>query len=736
MPKVDIDCVSVALGVGKSAAKKRAVRDNWPYTEIQVRGGRKRLFATETLPKDIREKVEAHLNKQALATVLTHLEPMPSTVPALPAGRPLAPRPDQVTLDGSTGADRDQARAIKVVLQKVSEIEQATRCSVKAACTSLLHSARAGLLPEPLLAMLRQARDRRGLASADGLPSVRSLELWALRQRKGETLVPQKRQPDMTLQMWMVAALELYRRPQKPTLKKVHEQLLERWDGAWGQKPPSYDQVAYFLKRKFSQTDLLLGRYQGSALAARRAYQKRSSAGLEPFIEVHADGWNTHFTAPHPVNGDFVTLEVWHFHELATRFVTRPAIGLTETSAIILKGLENYIRELGVPAVWQTDSTRSVKNKDVEFDPLTSVAARAGISIVHPVKVGNSQANGIAENWNTWIDRESRELATYQHPRMDSLAHRQVRKFTQKMVKAAKSGDWEGRDTNKRAAERAGKGYVFESFAQACDWINAKVDKFNAAPHSSLPRITDPVTGQRRHQSPKEAVAQARAEGIEPMWMAEDDLLDLCRPHYQRKVRRGIVLGYEKQDYSHPDLAHYEGQEVLVAIDIMDGQMVWVKDLQRRVLCQASFVPVTGYRAKSFYEFSLERRMGQQLRRLEGKADKVGERMKPDAIEMQSSTAQVLDMNGLVLTGLPAQTVQTVQTVQLTPAPVAQTTKEHPIEDIAMYLYGDEVARQKDVPPASSTNHDPWIALLMQEEREREEREQQQLEQQAAQGGL
>jgi putative transposase len=712
---------------GTERRVRSALKKNLAVTRNKTRG--KGLeFALKSLPA----ATQQHLYQQTVAAVLAQAPALAAPAPAASAAlvvqssRALA-RPDQITLDGSTGADRDQARAIAVVLRKVAEVEQASACSTKAACTALLASARAALLPEMLLQQLRAARDQRGRASPDGLPSVRSLELWVQRQRKGETLVPQKRQPDMTLQLWMVAALELYRRPQKPTLKMVQEQLAAQWDGTWGIKPPSYDQIVYFFKHKYSQADLLTGRYQGSALAAKRAYQKRSSTGLEPFIEVHADGWNTHFTAPHPTNGDFVTLEVWHFHELATRYVTRPAIGLTETSAIILKGLENYIRELGVPAVWQTDSTRSVKNNNTEFDPLTSVAARAGISIVHPVKVGNSQANGIAENWNTWIDRESRELATYQHPRMDSLAHRQVRKFTDKMVKAAKAGDLEGRDSNKRAAERAGKGYVFDSFAQACDWINAKVDKFNAAPHSSLPRITDPATGQRRHQTPAEAVAQARAEGIEPMWMAEDDIVDLFRLHYQRKVRRGVVLGYEKQDYSHPELAHYEGQEVLVAIDIMDGQTVWVKDLQQRVLCQASFVPVTGYRPKSFYEFSLEKRMGQQLRRLEKKADKVQERMAPDAIEMQSSTAQVLDIHGLVLTGLSASTVA------VTPEPAAETPKEHPITDIAMYLYGDEVARQQDVPPASSPDHDPWIALLMQEEREREAREQQQ--QQAAQGG-
>lgn len=485
-----------------------------------------------------------------------------------------------------------------MVLRKVAEIEAAGARSVKAACHTLIHSARAGLLPPMLVNNLRAARDRRGRTSADGLPSTRALELWVLRAKRGESLVPKQSQPDMALKCWEVAALELKRRPQKPTTRMVCEQLKELWTPAWGAKPPSYDQIVYFFKHKFSNADLLIGQNLGSALSATRAYQRRSTAGVDPFVEVHADGWNTHFRAPHPVNGEFVTYEVWHFHELVTRYVTRPSIGLAESTAVILSGLEGYIRELGVPAVWQTDSTGSVKNKTVEQDPLVSIAARAGISVVHPVKVGNSQANGIAENFNTWLDRESRELATYQHPRMDTLAFKRVRKHTDKMVKEAKAGNLAARDKSKRAAEQAGKGLVFDSYAQARDWIYAKVEKFNNSPHGELPRVSDPVTGKRRNQTPAEAVASAKTAGFEPVHMAETDLIDLFRLHFKRRIKRTAVKAYLSQEYRHSDMGTMEGQDVMVAVDIMDESRVWVKDLSGRLVCEATLVKVTGYRAE------------------------------------------------------------------------------------------------------------------------------------------
>jgi putative transposase len=150
----------------------------------------------------------------------------------------------------STEADRAQGRAVTLVLRKVAEIKAAGAHSVKAACQTLIRNARAGLLPSMLMDNLRTARDKRGRSSPDGLPSARALELWMLRERRGESLVPKKPQPNMVLSPWMVAALVLKLRSQKTTAKMVHEELVANWNAAWGAKPPSYDQVIYFFKHK------------------------------------------------------------------------------------------------------------------------------------------------------------------------------------------------------------------------------------------------------------------------------------------------------------------------------------------------------------------------------------------------------------------------------------------------------------------------------------------------------
>lgn len=605
-------------------------------------------------------------------------------------------------IDAATPAERDQERARGRVLAALERLRADTACSQEAALTTLITSARAGLLPAVTLAALRMARDKRGRKGVmdDGLPSPRSLKRWLSKYRRGERLVAVRRDADGDVKPWYALAVALKRRPQKPTNRWVHEQIVEQWDPEWGAQPPSYDVVCHFFRDKFSRLDALKGQHLGSSLRAHMFYQHRTAAGLAPFVEVHADGWNTHFTAPHPVTGEFVTYEVWHFHDVATRYVTPPSIGLSESFDVIAKGLELCIRVGGVPAVWQTDSTGSVKNARMKLDPVSSIGERAGITIVHPQTVGNSQANGICENFNTYLDREARELATYQGAKMDSLALKRVKKLTEKMVKAARAGDAAAREQMKREAERAGKGLVFDSYAHPVAWINAKIEKFNNLPHRSLPKVSDPVTGKRRHQTPAEALDEARAAGWQPVLLDEASIVDLFRPHIRKAVSRGCVSPFGGQRYHHPDLPHIEGEEVMVAIDIMDWRTVWVKDLQGRLLCEAAFVEATGYRSQSMYEYALEKRARAQIRRKENQIERIGERMAPAAIEAPAAPEIDIAMHLYGDAAEPAAPVEPAVTpeVLLAAAEAGSVTRGaspqrryDDITDLAMYLYGDQI---------------------------------------------
>lgn len=600
--------IAAATGISKRGAEKRAAKERWICEEVAVRGGRQKLFALTDLPKEVAEKVFLHksgFNTQAPAPIIN----------AVPIDAPAA---TNIVLrgapEGLSSGQLDCERARKCLVDFIGDFVGA----VDRAIDRLNADFYAGTLPSHLAWAMNNAW---GKTRKDRRLNRRTYYNWVRLSEARGRLAPKRSGKDMSVKPWYPLLLELRQRPQGSSIKWVAETIANNWNQSWGEKPPSYFAVQRVCKQKLSAIDQLKGRFTGSQLRAHKHWNPRTSEGMVPWQEIHADGWNTHFKAPHPVTGEFVTYEVWHFHDVATRLVTPPGIGLTETYEVVTAGLERCVRFGGMPPIiLQTDSTGVIKGSE----KFGSLADRAGITVVHPVVVGNSQANGIAENFNTWLDREARELATYQAKGMDSLTFKRVNKITEKMVKAEAAGDLDLRDQLRKKAERVGKGLVFTSYAQAVDWINSRFDKWNYKPHRALPKITDPATGNRRHQTPMEAFHTHLENGWKPAGISEDHIVDLFRPHIRCKVSRGAVSPVGNgQRYAYAGLDAHNGEYVSVAVDPMDWATVWVKTLEGELLGIADLIKASGYRAKTTYEIAREKNVNAQLRRNEIKADKI-----------------------------------------------------------------------------------------------------------------
>lgn len=470
-----------------------------------------------------------------------------------------------------------------------------------------------GSLPALLVTAYAEAWEKR---RDNAVLNKKTYENWCNGFKERGHYAPLKKQKDTSEKIWHQMARELFGRPQKPSMRSIERDMKK----ALGTLAPEYEALRFFIKELESQKEGLKGRHKGSALWAKLFYQHRTSEGLVPASLAHADGWNTHFTAPHHVTGEFVTYEVWHYHDVATRYVTTPAIGYTENADVILKGIENFVRELGVPATVQTDSTAIVKKSERFTKAAHSLEERLGMTWVHPVKVGNSRANGIAENFNSsWLDMRSKELATYQNPKsMDSFTFKNIRKLTTHMVKAANAGHVELREQKKREIEKIGKGLVFESHQQACEWIVAICNEFNDRPHSSLKNVLDPVTGKPRHQTPREALNEFINWGWEPVALDEQELIDAFRTHVKVKVRLETVSPWGGMRYANAEhLGHYEGKEVVVSYDATDNRTVWVQKLNGAFICEADLVGATGYMSENAAKAADEKRFQASMRRNE-----------------------------------------------------------------------------------------------------------------------
>ncbi len=710
-----------ALGMGKSAIHTLVTRSEFPApTAAESNGGRpEKRWRIPDLPGAltikgcavaIREPAQQWALQQAIAAVGAAVPPAPTlTNPPAPVSAagalPAIERPERPAgffIPTTERQDRvEWARGL--LLAELNRLMAEAGCSQEAAITTLLTSARVGKLEAGKLAMLKAARDPRGKKGAGGdeFPSPRTIKRFIADQAKGKRLVPAVVAPDMAVKPWHALAVPLRQRPQGGCIKWIHEQIVAQWQPAWG-APVGYDAVARFFRDKFSALDQIKGRWTGSQLRARTFYQHRSSAGMQPWDEIHADGWNTHFTAPHPVTAEYVTYEVWHAHDVATRYVPPFGIGLTENFEVIMKCVENAYRAGGCMAFLQTDSTRIVKlSEKFKTNPATAIADRAGFTIVHPQTVGNSQANGIAENFNTWLDRESRELATYQNPkRMDELSFVRGRRLTAQMVRAAKAGDVATMHAKRHELERTNKGLVLTSYEQTIAWLEEKRQKWNHRPHRSLPKVRCAETGKLRHQTPFEALMQHIEAGWEavlpelPDTSLEQHLVGLFRPHIQLKVRRGTVTPYGGMRYRHAALNEWLDKDVVVAYDMTDWRQVWVKTLKGEPICVADFVEATGYRTFSAKEAAEEKRTAARIRHKERQIE----------AERQAQPGLVVEHRPAILDYLPAERAPEPQLadVRLIDLLPAKTEGERELtfeETCALYMRREEEDGEGEAAP-------------------------------------
>ncbi|MBL8396628.1 MAG: transposase [Candidatus Accumulibacter sp.] len=636
--------IAGAIGVSRQAVHKRAAKENW----AAVKCGRGMAYPIQSLPKPIAEAVQ-------IASLYREIEKMPGPsqetlpVPASSENKTSLPAPNTLPASVDTAPSVRQHDIERARERLLAFVDTYPGGMIRA--IAHLNASRAtGTLPEPLAWAFAHAWDKKPRSEKLSRKTIYNwLEIKSVRGRA----IPKKIQPDLSVKPWYELLLSLLKRPQGSCLTWIAKTIKEQWDPAWGDSPPSYHTIRRTAREKLSAIDQLKGRLTGSQLRAHRHWRPRTANGMRPWQEVHADGWATHFTAPHPLTGEYVTFEVWHFHDVATRYVTPPGIGMSETYEVVTSGLERCVRVGGMMSVLMTDSTKIIKNSPrFTSDQMAALAARAGFVTVHPVAVGNSQANGICENFNRWLDQQSRELATYQGAGMDGLTLRRVKKITEKMIKAANVGDLAERARLQAEAERTGKGRVFASYQDAIQWILNVCERWNDKPHRSLPKIADPRTGRQRHQTPREALRAFIDDGWRPVELTEDHLVDLFRPHVRCKVTREAVSPVGNgQRYHFPGLGAWNNSEVLVAVDPMDWRAVWIKTLKGELIGIADLVEATGYRAKSVYELAEEKRAAAQRRRLAQKMDRVqartGQVLPAPVAEQMVIAGQVVDQDAL-----------------------------------------------------------------------------------------
>ena len=550
-------------------------------------------YPVTCLPDDMRIEIAA---RQSGATY-------PAAQPTLPG---ITTAPQQLVADARAG-----------IVQQIELMQARSGYSLDKSCAVLLDMARTGQASPQLVAMLKHARDTRGKKSMhdDGLPSVRSLRRFVERRESG-SLVPAVRERDMSVPAWAPFFLGCYQTPQKPSVSAAYCQFAVEYTLG---PVPSIHAVRRWLD-KVGAVSLQTGRMGSRALKNLKGFVKRDFADLLPGDIYTADGHQFDAEVQHPVHGQAWRPEVTSVVDVATRRAVGFSVALAESGFAVLDALRAAVLGSGVPAILYVDNGSGYVNH-MMTDAAVGLMGRLGIQMHHSIPY-NSQARGVIERLHKtlWVTAAKR-FGTYMGADMDAQARQSMFKITRADIARA------GTLTKNPLMP-------FWDFVAFC---NAEIAAYNDRPHRSLPRIADPLTGQRRHQTPNEAWAAHVAAGWAQVTVNDDDATPLFRPRILRAVRRCWIKLFGN-DYYSAALEEHHGETLPVGYDIHDPSQVWVYDDAGRLICTAGLDEnKRPYMPQSVVERARDQRADAREQRILNQLGEVrAERTGRPAIEHQS----------------------------------------------------------------------------------------------------
>lgn len=552
----------------------KARREEWPFQKRTGRGGG-REYPLTVLPKETRE----HLLHQLIAE-------LPEKVCQLPAPAPdtavaVIEKPSVPAIATLKKWQRDTMDARIYFLRLIQQAESAG-LGVTNAIRTLVSQAQRGELPPEAQAMVCIANKRSGADTKKRALSERSLMRWWSEWNKAgkqaSALAPKAVEKD-ELPTWAPYFLQVYRVPQKISVAHALEDLCAILPP--GIELPSEHQARRFMA-KYSKLDIQRGRMTGKEIKSLKGFTRRDTSMFEPLDICLCDGHSFKAKVAHPVHGRPFKPEVCAVIDAVTKVVLGWSAGLAESSQTVADAYRHAVtindgkKYGGIPAILYADKGAG-NEAEVNSDPFCGMYARVGSSYKTGIP-GNSQARGLIERaqGSLWV-RAAKKLITYTGNGMDEQVQRKVYLAMESDVKKALKAGKEGK-----------KSEILMSWQEFLDFAAQEVAEYNMRPHSSLPRVTDPETGLRRHMRPLEMWAKWLSEGWTPEVPEPSELDSLFRPHVTVTTRRGEVRLFGNIYYD-AGLVHYGGQTVIVAYDIHDASQVWVKDAEERLICTARF---------------------------------------------------------------------------------------------------------------------------------------------------
>ncbi|MCT8776529.1 Mu transposase C-terminal domain-containing protein [Glaesserella parasuis] len=573
---------------------EKAKRENWIAQKRKSKGGGLE-YELISMPEAVQTEIRSRF---AVAVV----ESKPKKLPAVKA---------EVDLANLTTKQREIADARIGLIQYVLDLEQ-SMSRIKAV-TYVCELAKSGRLPPHLAVLVETANAKK---SKKRTVSVRTLNGWVVDyckvtsvEQRLKLFAPLVRQEVKAEEIWWLSwLLGIYRQKNALSVQESYRYFEAEWVERYADNPMMLEAMPNISKVRRAMAKLPIhilekGRLSGSKYKQLLPYVMRD---WSPFVANDiwiGDGHSLKLKVAHPVHGRPFTPELTMIIDGASRKIVGWSLSLSENAFAVLDALRHGIATHGVPAIYYSDNGGGEKNKILDAE-VTGILPR--FSIHHATGIaGNPQGRGIIERLNKTVGlRIAERFETYYGKNADPEATRKM--LARQLAYANAKNGKELTALQKKARRELPSWEELKAVIQeVIDWYN------NEHVHSEI-RCTP-------------AVKYQRVTDIEKVvWLSDVELRDIQRPEFIRTTNRGLIE-WNNHKYFSLNLLDYQGEEVVIGVDIHDPMWVQVRTKDGRFICNAEF---EGNKRDAFPQSFVEQKREERAKgRLKRKEQQVAEIM-------------------------------------------------------------------------------------------------------------
>jgi len=340
--------IADALNIARRSVARRAARENWPYTEVETQGGKRRLYRLIDLPESVQTALVRRCASLNLDIVTGQPKP-PVEVRARGRSRSNVPKVlprDEAwaRYEKATNKGKEEAAMRLRMLSRVLEL-CGTGLGVMEARAQVVQEARAeGVEKVSLSSLWRWEKTVKGVPRPDWLALL-------LPDHHGNGNKGKSNRIEIPEEAMAMFASD-YLRPEKPSATSCYARMARAMD-AEGKAYPSLDTFERRLKQMVSREALILAREGSEKYERTIPAQERDETVFHAMEAVNMDGHVFDVFVHLP--GDETP---WRplgvgAQDVYSRKCLAMQVGKSETSDLVQRAVHEMVREYGIPRhVW------------------------------------------------------------------------------------------------------------------------------------------------------------------------------------------------------------------------------------------------------------------------------------------------------------------------------------------------------------------------------------------------